>query len=121
MPVDESLISADIRGRALVVTLHTQGLDSSNVDSVKQALDEATRRTPTGPVALDLGEVEHLGSPGLGVLIHLHTMLQQVNRRFGVCGARREAAEAIRITRLDRLFGVYASVDEFLLRTRDGR
>jgi len=121
MPEDLPLISAETRGNALVVTLHVTSFDSNNSTDIQAAIEQAAQETPSGPVAIDLAEVEHLSSLGLGVLIYLHTHFLQDNRRFGVCAVRREAAEVIRVARLDRLFEVCPSVADFLLRLRERR
>ena len=120
MPDDLPLISAEPRGDALVVTVHVESFDRTNAAPIQRAVEAAAAQWPQSAVALDLGEVEMLTSPGLGALVYLHTAFQGVNRRFGVCGARGEAAEALRAAQLHRLLDVYRSVGDFLLRLRSG-
>lgn len=123
MSGNPSLIRTESHGDTLVVSVDVASIDSANAVGIQEAIESAAAATPGTAVLLDLAEVERLASMGLGVLVYLHTVLRRANRRFGVCGARGEAAAAIRLAMLDRLLEVCGSVGEFLLRVRsaDGK
>jgi len=123
MSGEPSLIRAESRGDTLVVSVHVESFDSANAVAIQEAIESAATATPGTAVLLDLAEVERLTSMGLGALVYLHAVLQRANRRFGVCGARGDAAAVIRLAQLDRLVEVCGSVGEFLLRVRsaDGK
>ena len=118
MSDDLSLIHVDSRGDTLVVSVEVASVDSANAAAIQEAIEAAATAAPGTAVLLDLAEVERLTSMGLGVLVYLHSVFRRANRRFGVCGARGEAAAVIRLAMLDRLLEVCGSVGEFLLRVR---
>ena len=118
MPEEQSVVSAETRGGALVLMVHVARFDGATAGPIQEAIEAAAERTSAAAVVIDLGEVEELSSVGLGVLVHLHALFVRSGMRFAVCGARGGAAEAIRITRLDRLFEVRVSVADFLTRLR---
>ena len=120
MAEEGELVAADDRGDVVVVSVRVGAIDGGNAEALRRATLEAAGSSPI-PVLLDLEEVELITSVGLGMLVALHTALRRSNRRFGVCGVRGEAAEAIQLAQLNRLFEVCRSPTDFLLRLRTGR
>jgi anti-sigma B factor antagonist len=87
-------------------------LDVYNAGIVRDALVDATRRTP-GRVVIDLEEVGFVDSTLLGVLVESRTHL--ANRRAFLLAAPGMAVRrALEVSGLDRHFEVHETVDSAL-------
>lgn len=62
-------------------------------------------------VVVDLSGVEFMDSTGLGVFVSLLKLMSKEGR-IAVTGARPGVRKLIEVTRLDRLFPLYATLDE---------
>lgn len=62
-------------------------------------------------VVLDLNGVEFVDSSGLGALIHMHKTFQPQGR-LAVCNVDPKVSQLFKVTRLDRVFAIAATVSE---------
>lgn len=62
-------------------------------------------------VVLDLGGVEFVDSSGLGALIHMHKTLEG-RGRLALCNLDPKVAQLFKVTRLERVFAIGASLDD---------
>jgi anti-sigma B factor antagonist len=63
-------------------------------------------------VVVDLGRVDFLDSTGLGVLVGALKRLRAAGGTFGLVCSKEPLLKIFRITALDQVFGIFASVDE---------
>jgi anti-sigma B factor antagonist len=83
-------------------------LDEQNIQIIGEQLfslvDELGRRK----ILLNFQNVEFLSSAALGKLITLNRKLQGVGGRLVMCGIAKEIREVFEITKLDKLFKIFA-------------
>ncbi len=96
----------------LLLQLNIQKLDVSNAAEFKATglryLDAGHKK-----LLLDVSEIEFIDSSGLGVLVFLSKSVKGKGE-FGICAARPEVTKLITLTRLDRVFHVFATVEQGL-------
>jgi anti-sigma B factor antagonist len=63
-------------------------------------------------VVVDLGRVDFLDSTGLGVLVGALKRLRAAGGTFGLVCSKEPLLKIFRITALDQVFPIFASVDE---------
>jgi anti-sigma B factor antagonist len=63
---------------------------------------------------VDLSDVEFLDSTGLGVLVGVHHRLQAQDGSMSFVGASERLLRVFHVTRLDKIFTVYPSLDDAL-------
>ena len=97
---------------ALVVTVSERRIDASVAMQFKSALQEAVGDLE-GPVVLDLSRVEFLDSSGLGAVVGSMKFLGRERRLF-LAGLTQTVEKVFRITRMDKVFEIYPSVEEAL-------
>jgi anti-sigma B factor antagonist len=101
-------INAD--NETLVIELHEDNLDASNVrefkDAVQTMMHEKTR------VVLDMSAVKFVDSSGLGALI---SCLRQLNGRrgdFKLCAMSKPVRALFELMRMHRVFNIYDSRED---------
>jgi anti-anti-sigma factor len=68
-------------------------------------------RSDCASTILDLTEVPYMDSAGLGVLTNAYISLQKHGRRFMLVGVNDRVQALLKVTRLESLFEVFASVE----------
>ncbi|HEX5134625.1 MAG TPA: STAS domain-containing protein [Thermoanaerobaculia bacterium] len=66
----------------------------------------------TGPLVLDLTDLEYMDSTTLGVLVGALHRLKSENREMVLVNPRERIASLLRVAKLDSLFSIYESVPE---------
>jgi anti-sigma B factor antagonist len=111
---DAPVAGVEQRGDAVVVRLADE-LDLYNAHLVREALAEATGRSPERLI-VDLSQVLFVDSTALGVLIEARSKL--ANRRgFLLVAPGVETRRALAISGLDRHFAVHDTLDAALSAT----
>jgi anti-sigma B factor antagonist len=81
-------------------------LDEANIagigDTVNAMIDELDRPQ----LLLDFGNVDHLSSAALGMLINANIRIKQKNGEFRLCDIKPQILEVFKITKLDKLFRI---------------
>lgn len=80
-------------------------LDVLTTRDLRPKLDELVARR-TERLVIDLSELTHLDSSGVGVLISTFKRLRAAGRELVVIGARDQPLAVLKALRLDRLFGL---------------
>jgi anti-sigma B factor antagonist len=62
-------------------------------------------------IIVDCSELEHISSFGLGVLVRLHKRMGEGLGEMKIASARGIIVDALRLTRLNKLFGIYPDVE----------
>ncbi|WP_027186033.1 STAS domain-containing protein [Desulfovibrio inopinatus] len=96
----------------ILLQLKDKSLDVSNAADFKtmglEYIDSGHHN-----ILLDISEVEFIDSSGLGVMVFLSKSVKKKGN-FGVCSARPEVTKIIMLTRLDRVFHVFETVEQGL-------
>ena len=108
------------KGRVKVILfIENKILDETNIQEIGQGLtyiaDMAT--VPTGgrpKMLLDFGNIDHLSSAALGMLIQLNHKIKQLNGELRLCNIKQQLMEVFVITRLDKSLKIYPDVEQAL-------
>lgn len=89
-------------------------LDEQTIQTIGEQLfslvDESGRRK----LLLNFGNVEYLSSAALAKFITLHKKIQQNGGRLALCSIDPQIKEVFEITKLTRIFSIYAGEQEAL-------
>lgn len=102
---------------ALIVTVKDRRIDAAVAVRFKNRMMELTSH-PTARVILDLSQVEFLDSSGLGAVVGSMKQLGR-GRRLDLAGLTPSVEKVFRITRMDRVFRVYDSLDAAMREAAD--
>lgn len=80
-------------------------IDFSSSNALRAELAKFIKRT-TGPVRIDLSDLEYLDSSGLAVLIGMRNQLNESNRKLTVTAIHPNAEKVFRLTQVSSLFGI---------------
>jgi anti-sigma B factor antagonist len=84
------------------------GLESAEFESLALDLyDNGARK-----LIVDLGGVTHIDSTGIGRCIACLNKAMQVKGQLHIAGAKGQVRDSFRVTRLDRMFRFFDTVDE---------
>ncbi len=99
-----------ITGDVVVLTAREPRLDARNAPQLKAAIAAAVERGHAW-IALDLSEVDFVDSSALGAIV---SGLKLLGRKgdLVISGAREPVAALFRLTRMDKVFRMFPSVDE---------
>lgn len=104
-------------GSALVVAVKDRRIDAAVAVRFKNRMMELTA-THSERVVLDLGDVEFIDSSGLGAVVGSMKHLGRA-RKLDLAGLTPTVEKVFRITRMDRVFRIFATVEEALEATVD--
>ncbi|MEM6701803.1 MAG: STAS domain-containing protein [Acidobacteriota bacterium] len=99
-------------GKVPVLAVLAPRLDAATCRLLRRRVHDLRARTRVGLI-LDLERVEFVDSTGLTTLLYLGKSLS-APLRLRLVGAQRGPREVLRLTRLDRIFGIDANVEEAL-------
>ena len=85
-------------------------LDEKNIQQIGQELNASIEGKSAPSMIIDFGNVEHLSSAALGVLITLNSRIGDLGGKMCLSNIRPEIFEIFRITKLDRIFAVHETV-----------
>lgn len=109
----------DTRDDIQIITLAGQVSIGEGVADLRKALTSASRQ-PGRRVVVDMADVPFVDSAGLGELVAGSRRLAESGGSLCVAAARAKVADLIRLTRLDDLIPVHATVEEALENLRTG-
>ncbi|MCV6595158.1 MAG: STAS domain-containing protein [Silicimonas sp.] len=97
---------------ALVVTVMDRRIDAAVAVRFKDKMQEMTGQSQER-VILDLGQVEFLDSSGLGAVVGAMKHLGR-SRRLDLANMTPTVEKVFRITRMDRVFRIFPSIEDAL-------
>ncbi len=100
-----------------VVHVNAARIDAPVAIQFKDAMRDATRDCP-GRVILDLSEVDFIDSSGLGAVVAAMKQLEGESR-LDLAGLNPAVDKVFRLTRMDTVFDLYATLDDALARSTD--
>jgi anti-sigma B factor antagonist len=97
-------------GDVRILSIADARVDARSAPALKESV-AAVLSAGTRKIVLDLGRVEFVDSTGLGVIV---SCLKQVGRggEFVIASCSQSVATLFRLTRMDKVFRVFASTDE---------
>ncbi len=100
------------RGKAAVMKV-SGSVSMSEADTLRDRLEGlAAQHVPV--IVLDLREMDFISSLGLGAIISGHLKCRHHHGQIKLVSPTQAVRELLETTQLDRLFGVYESVDQAL-------
>jgi anti-sigma B factor antagonist len=109
-PVTVSL-QKDIR---VVEFTNNRILDEANIAEIGQTLAALIEERSGVKLCLDFSAVDHLSSAALGMLINANNKIRESNGQLRLANIKPQIMEVFKITRLDKLFKIFASRAEAL-------
>jgi anti-sigma B factor antagonist len=97
-----------IDGVAVAVPTDAKILDEEQIQSLEKTFMPLIEQTRGIRLLIDFSNVQFLTSSVLGLLIRIHRKVLQSEGRLGLCGIDRKILEIFKITRLDKVFEIYA-------------
>ena len=95
--------------------LEVQGdIDLYNSPEIRKALLEALRDKNAKRVVVNLTGVRYIDSSGVASLVEGLKKARELNLRFILCGLSNAAREVLELSRLIKVFEVYATEEEAL-------
>jgi anti-sigma B factor antagonist len=89
-------------------------LDEMNITEIGQALTGLAESKDRPKLLLDFGNVDHLSSAALGMLINVNNRVKQQNGQLRLANIKPQILEVFVITKLNRLFRISPSRVEAL-------
>jgi anti-sigma B factor antagonist len=99
-------------GNALIVTVKDRRIDAAVAVRFKNRMIELMTH-PSSRVILDLSNVEFIDSSGLGAVVGSMKQLGR-SRQLDLAGLTPSVEKVFRITRMDRVFRIYKSLEAAL-------
>ncbi len=100
------MITYSIHSGIHVYTLNGD-LEIYTADAIENALSTA----PRGTLIIDVSAVEFIDSTGLAVLVNALKRVRDSGGNLCLCGVTPAVRTILHLTRLDRLFQIYANVE----------
>jgi len=97
-------------GDVLIVQPMQQRLDAQEAGGFKAHMGKHMSEGHT-KIVLDLSRVEFIDSSGLGVMVSSLKMLRG-NGSLSLCGIRETIMTMFKLTRMDRVFPIFATAEE---------
>ena len=105
-------LTSTVTGQTCVITVHTDRIDAAMAIQFKEDMRGATEGGPAR-VVLDLSQVTFIDSSGLGAIVA--SMKQMgAGRRLDLAGLTPVVDKVFRLTRMDTVFRLFASLDDAL-------
>ncbi|MCH2134929.1 MAG: STAS domain-containing protein [Phycisphaerales bacterium] len=102
------MLHVDSAGGVLEVSfLEKNILDESNIQQIGQELGDALEGKASPQMIIDFGNVEHLSSAALGILITMNNRIGDMGGRMCLANIRPQIFEVFKITKLDRIFTIH--------------
>lgn len=89
-------------------------LEELAIQEIGDELGKVVEAEPGVRLVLDFGNVDHLSSAALGMLITLNNKVKEQNGVLRLAKIKKQIFEVFKITRLNKVFDIYESTDEAL-------
>ncbi len=89
-------------------------LEELSIHEIGEELRALAETEPQVKLLLDFGNVDHLASAALGMLITLHKKVQEQNGSLKLSNINRQIFQVFKITRLNRVFDIHETAEQAL-------
>jgi len=103
-------LTSTVSGNARIVTVNAERIDAAMAIEFKENMRVETEKGPDH-VILDLSAVAFIDSSGLGAIVAAMKQLDD-HRRLDLAGLTPMVDKVFRLTRMDTVFSLFASLDE---------
>ena len=100
-------IAFEILPEAMVVTVNAPKMDYMIVDSLQRRISAQATMAGKVDIILDLGQVEHISTMIISVLVKTLEHLADQGRKFILVGMNRHMRTTFQICRIDMLFQIH--------------
>ena len=87
-------------------------LDGQSIDQIGRELSIVIDQVKAIKLLVDFSKVEHLSSSALGMLLTIDKKVRQQKGQLKLCGIKPSIHKVFQITRLDRVFQTYPTLEE---------
>ena len=101
---------AESTGELTVIAVHAERIDAASAIRFKETMRELTAGG-SGRVVLDLTSVDFIDSSGLGAIVSARKVLGE-DRRMELAGLTPKVMKVFRLTRMDSVFTLHATIEE---------
>ena len=116
--MEQPILSIEGHDEIVLAAVQCARLDEDLTRRMQEEVAAAASRVEGLPVVLDMSAVEFIPSLSLGALVKLLMDFKEKGRRFILAGVQPPIRGALAVTRLDKVFEMYNTVDEALSRIR---
>lgn len=117
---EQPVITLEPHNEIILTSVQCERLDGELTAELQTEVSIAAQVNTRLPVVLDMSKVEFFPSLSLGILVKLLGEFKKRGQRFILVGIQQPIRGALALTRLDKLFEIYDTVDEALVRIRAG-
>ncbi len=110
-------LSSSTTGNTQVISVHSDRIDAAMAIQFKEDM-RAQTQTGAARVVLDLSAVEFIDSSGLGAIVASMKQLGD-GRRLDLAGLHPIVEKVFRLTRMDTVFRLFASLDDAMTASAD--
>jgi anti-sigma B factor antagonist len=117
---DQDVINIEQRSGVLLASIACERMDEDLTNQMQTEVYAAAAQTRRLPLVLDLSRVEFFPSLSLGALVKILGEFKKHGQRLILVGLQPSLRSALAVTRLDKLFEIYDTVDEATKQLRLG-
>ena len=118
---DEPVTIVQPHAEVLHMVVRCARLDEDLTRQLRREVAAAAEQARHLPVVLDLTNVDFIPSHALGVLVKFLAEFKNHGQRFLLVGLQRSVRSTLAVTRLDRLFEIFDTLDEAVANLHGGR
>lgn len=115
----QQIVSIEPHEEIVLAAIQCARMDEAGTGAMQEQVGAAAEASRHLPVVLDMSNVQFFPSLSLGALVNLLRDFKQHNQRFMLVGVQPPVRSALSVTRLDKLFEIYDSVDDALRQLRE--
>jgi anti-sigma B factor antagonist len=90
----------------IVEFIESKILDEANIEDIRRQLIALAESKERIKILLDFGNVDHLSSAALGMLINVNNAVKQNNGQLRLVNIKPQIMEVFEITKLNKLFKI---------------
>jgi anti-sigma B factor antagonist len=112
MATNQSLITTEFKGKAMVLTLMAaELLEDAEIDAMEKAIMKKVEESSVSNVVLNFENVRFLSSAVLRVLVKVNAAVGRSRGKLRLCSIDPKILEVFKITRLDKVFSIQPDVE----------
>jgi anti-sigma B factor antagonist len=118
---DEQIVSIDPHEEIVVAVVQPSRLDEELTVKMQAEILAAAEQKRHLPVAVDLSNVQFFPSTSLGAIVSMLGKLKNHGQKLILVALQPPVRDALILTRLDKLFEIYDSLDDVLVQPRSDK